>query len=171
MDEKELLKQCKKEINKINKICKKAPSIDIVSKESQVLSTYTDYLQIEKLTADLSAQDLNIEYKKCMKLKEKAEKIFMKAKSIEYSMATSIQELKTSYGNIERYLKEIENLEQTQDLSTMGAVLNQNLLIISKWIEEEMKLIDSLKVNVNIGVNLFREYISKIVQLQKERLK
>lgn len=171
IEEKELLKQCKKEINKANKICRTAPSINLVSKESKRLSQYTDSLDIEKLNEDMTAETLQMEYNKCMRLKGKAEKIFVKMKAIQLSMASSIQGLRTIYENMENFIEDIDRMEKTQNLSTMQTILRQNLLSIQKWIEEEKKLIDSIKINVDLGVNLFKNYISKIVQIQRERLK
>ncbi len=171
IEEKELLKQCKKEINKANKICRTAPSINLVSKESKKLSQYTDSLDIEKLNENMTAETLQMEYNKCMRLKGKAEKIFVKMKAIQLSMASSIQRLRTICENMESFTEDIDRMEKTQNLSTMQTVLRQNLLSIQKWIEEEEKLIDSIKINVDLGVNLFKNYISKIVQIQRERLK
>lgn len=171
IEEKELLKQCKKAINKANKICRTAPSINLVSKESKRLSQYTDSLDIEKLNEDMTAETLQMEYNKCMRLKGKAEKIFVKMKAIQLSMASSIQGLRTIYENMENFIEDIDRMEKTQNLSTMQTILRQNLLSIQKWIEEEGKLIDSIKINVDLGVNLFKNYISKIVQIQRERLK
>lgn len=171
IEEKELLKQCKKEINKANKICRTAPSINLVSKESKRLSQYTDSLDIEKLNENMTAETLQMEYNKCMRLKGKAEKIFVKMKAIQLSMASSIQRLRTIYENMENFIEDIDRMEKTQNLSTMQTILRQNLLSIQKWIEEEEKLIDSIKINVDLGVNLFKNYISKIVQIQRERLK
>ena len=171
IEEKELLKQCKKEINKANKICRTAPSISLVSRESKKLSQYTDFLDIEKLNEDMTTETLQTEYEKCMKLKGKAERIFIKMKGLQLSMASSIQGLRTICENMESFTEEIDRMEKTQNLSTMQTVLRQNLLSIQKWIEEEEKLIDSIKINVDLGVNLFKNYISKIVQIQRERLK
>ena len=171
IEEKELLKQCKKEINKANKICRTAPSINLVSKESKKLSQYTDSLDIEKLNENMTAETLQMEYNKCMRLKGKAEKIFVKMKAIQLSMASSIQRLRTICENMESFTEDIDRMEKTQNLSTMQTVLRQSLLSIQKWIEEEEKLIDSIKINVDLGVNLFKNYISKIVQIQRERLK
>lgn len=171
IEEKELLKQCRKEIDKANKICRGAPSENLVSKESKNLSKYTGMLDIESLNNNMSSETLQVEYEKCMKLKNKSEKTLAKLKGLQYSAASTIQNLRTICKNMEDYIKKMENMQQTEDLSTMQTILNQNILCVKSWIEEEEKLMNNIQVNVNVGVNLFKNYISKIVQFQKERLK
>ena len=171
VEEKELLKQCRKEIDKANKICRGAPSENLVSKESKNLSKYTGMLDIESLNNNMSSETLQVEYEKCMKLKNKSEKTLAKLKGLQYSAASTIQNLRTICKNMEDYIKKMENMQQTEDLSTMQTILNQNILCVKSWIEEEEKLMNNIQVNVNVGVNLFKNYISKIVQFQKERLK
>ena len=171
IEEKELLKQCRKEIDKANKICRGVPSENLVSKESKNLSKYTGMLDIESLNNNMSSETLQVEYEKCMKLKNKSEKTLAKLKGLQYSAASTIQNLRTTCKNMEDYMKEMENMQQTEDLSTMQTILNQNILCVKSWIEEEEKLMNNIQVNVDVGVNLFKNYISKIVQLQKERLK
>lgn len=171
IEEKELLKQCRKEIDKANKICRGAPSENLVSKESKNLSKYTEMLDIESLNNNMSSETLQVEYEKCMKLKNKSEKTLAKLKGLQYSAASTIQNLRTICKNMEDYIKEMENMQQTEDLSTMQTILNQNILCVKHWIEEEEKLMNNIQVNVDVGVNLFKNYISKIVQFQKERLK
>ena len=171
IEEKEILKQCRKEIDKANKICRGAPSENLVSKESKNLSKYTGMLDIERLNNNMSSETLQVEYEKCMKLKNKSEKTLAKLKGLQYSAASTIQNLRTICKNMEDYIKKIENMQQTEDLSTMQTILNQNILCVKHWIEEEEKLMNNIQVNVDVGVNLFKNYISKIVQLQKERLK
>lgn len=171
IEEKELLKQCRKEIDKANKICRGAPSENLVSKESKNLSKYTGMLDIESLNNNMSSETLQVEYEKCMKLKNKSEKTLAKLKGLQYSAASTIQNLRTICKNMEDYIKKMENMQQTEDLSTMQTILNQNILCVKHWIEEEEKLMNNIQVNVDVGVNLFKNYISKIVQLQKERLK
>ena len=106
-----------------------------------------------------------------MKLKNKSEKTLAKLKGLQYSAASTIQNLRTICKNMEDYIKKMENMQQTEDLSTMQTILNQNILCVKHWIEEEEKLMNNIQVNVDVGVNLFKNYISKIVQFQKERLK
>ena len=171
IEEKEILKQCRKEIDKANKICRGAPSENLVSKESKNLSKYTEMLDIESLNNNMSSETLQVEYEKCMKLKNKSEKTLAKLKGLQYSAASTIQNLRTICKNMEDYIKKMENMQQTEDLSTMQTILNQNILCVKHWIEEEEKLMNNIHVNVDVGVNLFKNYISKIVQLQKERLK
>lgn len=171
IEEKELLKQCRKEIDKANKICRGAPSENLVSKESKNLSKYTGMLDIESLNNNMSSETLQVEYEKCMKLKNKSEKTLAKLKGLQYSAASTIQNLRTICKNMEDYIKKMENMQQTEDLSTMQTILNQNILCVKHWIEEEEKLMNNIHVNVDVGVNLFKNYISKIVQFQKERLK
>lgn len=171
IEEKELLKQCRKEIDKANKICRGAPSENLVSKESKNLSKYTGMLDIESLNNNMSSETLQVEYEKCMKLKNKSEKTLAKLKGLQYSAASTIQNLRTICKNMEDYIKKMENMQQTEDLSTMQTILNQNILCVKSWIEEEKKLMNNIQVNVDVGVNLFKNYISKIVQFQKERLK
>ena len=171
IEEKEILKQCRKEIDKANKICRGAPSENLVSKESKNLSKYTGILDIESLNNNMSSETLQVEYEKCMKLKNKSEKTLAKLKGLQYSAASTIQNLRTICKNMEDYLKEMENMQQTENLSTMQTILNQNILCVKYWIEEEEKLMNNIQVNVDVGVNLFKNYISKIVQFQKERLK
>ncbi len=171
IEEKELLKQCRKEIDKANKICRGAPSENLVSKESKNLSKYTGMLDIESLNNNMSSETLQVEYEKCMKLKNKSEKTLAKLKGLQYSAASTIQNLRTICKNMEDYIKKMENMQQTEDLSTMQTILNQNILCVKSWIEEEEKLMNNIQVNVDVGVNLFKNYISKIVQFQKERLK
>lgn len=171
IEEKEILKQCRKEIDKANKICRGAPSENLVSKESKNLSKYTEALDIESLNNNMSSETLQLEYEKCMKLKNKSEKTLAKLKGLQYSAASTIQNLRTTCKNMENYMKEMENMQQTEDLSTMQTILNQNILCVKYWIEEEEKLMNNIQVNVDVGVNLFKNYISKIVQFQKERLK
>lgn len=171
IEEKELLKQCRKEIDKANKICRGAPSENLVSKESKNLSKYTGMLDIESLNNNMSSETLQVEYEKCMKLKNKSEKTLAKLKGLQYSAASTIQNLRTICKNMEDYIKKMENMQQTEDLSTMQTILNQNILCVKHWIEEEEKLMNNIQVNVDVGVNLFKNYISKIVQFQKERLK
>ena len=171
IEEKELLKQCRKEIDKANKICRGAPSENLVSKESKNLSKYTGMLDIESLNNNMSSETLQVEYEKCMKLKNKSEKTLAKLKGLQYSAAPTIQNLRTICKNMEDYIKKMENMQQTEDLSTMQTILNQNILCVKSWIEEEEKLMNNIQVNVDVGVNLFKNYISKIVQFQKERLK
>ena len=171
IEEKEILKQCRKEIDKANKICRGAPSENLVSKESKNLSKYTEMLDIESLNNNMSSETLQIEYEKCMKLKNKSEKTLAKLKGLQYSAASTIQNLRTICKNMEDYIKKMENMQQTEDLSTMQTILNQNILCVKYWIEEEEKLMNNIQVNVDVGVNLFKNYISKIVQFQKERLK
>lgn len=171
IEEKEILKQCRKEIDKANKICRGAPSENLVSKESKNLSKYTEMLDIESLNNNMSSETLQVEYEKCMKLKNKSEKTLAKLKGLQYSAASTIQNLRTICKNMEDYIKKMENMQQTEDLSTMQTILNQNILCVKHWIEEEEKLMNNIQVNVDVGVNLFKNYISKIVQLQKERLK
>lgn len=171
IEEKELLKQCRKEIDKANKICRGAPSENLVSKESKNLSKYTEMLDIESLNNNMSSETLQVEYEKCMKLKNKSEKTLAKLKGLQYSAASTIQNLRTTCKNMEDYIKKMENMQQTEDLSTMQTILNQNILCVKHWIEEEEKLMNNIQVNVDVGVNLFKNYISKIVQFQKERLK
>lgn len=171
IEEKEILKQCRKEIDKANKICRGAPSENLVSKESKNLSKYTEMLDIESLNNNMSSETLRVEYEKCMKLKNKSEKTLAKLKGLQYSAASTIQNLRTICKNMEDYIKKMENMQQTEDLSTMQTILNQNILCVKHWIEEEEKLMNNIQVNVDVGVNLFKNYISKIVQLQKERLK
>lgn len=171
IEEKELLKQCRKEIDKANKICRGAPSENLVSKESKNLSKYTGMLDIESLNNNMSSETLQVEYEKCMKLKNKSEKTLAKLKGLQYSAASTIQNLRTICKNMEDYIKKMENMQQTEDLSTMQTILNQNILCVKSWIEEEEKLMNNIQVNVDVGVNLFKNYISKIIQFQKERLK
>lgn len=171
IEEKEILKQCRKEIDKANKICRGAPSENLVSKESKNLSKYTGILDIESLNKNMSSETLQVEYEKCMKLKNKSEKTLAKLKGLQYSAASTIQNLRTICKNMEDYIKEMENMQQTENLSTMQTILNQNILCVKYWIEEEEKLMNNIQVNVDVGVNLFKNYISKIVQFQKERLK
>lgn len=171
IEEKEILKQCRKEIDKANKICRGAPSENLVSKESKNLSKYTEVLDIESLNKNMSSETLQIEYEKCMKLKNKSEKTLAKLKGLQYSAASTIQNLRTTCKNMEDYMKEMENMQQTENLSTMQTILNQNILCVKYWIEQEEKLMNNIQVNVDVGVNLFKNYISKIVQIQKERLK
>ena len=171
IEEKEILKQCRKEIDKANKICRGAPSENLVSKESKNLSKYTGILDIESLNKNMSSETLQVEYEKCMKLKSKSEKTLAKLKGLQYSAASTIQNLRTICKNMEDYIKKMENMQQTEDLSTMQTILNQNILCVKHWIEEEEKLMNNIQVNVDVGVNLFKNYISKIVQFQKERLK
>lgn len=171
IEEKEILKQCRKEIDKANKICRGAPSENLVSKESKNLSKYTGILDIESLNKNMSSETLQVEYEKCMKLKSKSEKTLAKLKGLQYSAASTIQNLRTICKNMEDYIKKMENMQQTEDLSTMQTILNQNILCVKYWIEEEEKLMNNIQVNVDVGVNLFKNYISKIVQFQKERLK
>lgn len=171
IEEKELLKQCRKEIDKANKICRGAPSENLVSKESNNLSKYTGMLDIESLNNNMSSETLQVEYEKCMKLKNKSEKTLAKLKGLQYSAASTIQNLRTICKNMEDFIKKMENMQQTEDLSTMQTILNQNILCVKHWIEEEEKLMNNIQVNVDVGVNLFKNYISKIVQFQKERLK
>lgn len=171
IEEKELLKQCRKEIDKANKICRGAPSENLVSKESKNLSKYTGMLDIESLNNNMSSETLQVEYEKCMKLKNKSEKTLAKLKGLQYSAASTIQNLRTICKNMEDFIKKMENMQQTEDLSTMQTILNQNILCVKHWIEEEEKLMNNIQVNVDVGVNLFKNYISKIVQFQKERLK
>ena len=171
IEEKEILKQCKKEIDKANKICRGAPSENLVSKESKNLSKYTGILDIESLNNNMSSETLQVEYEKCMKLKNKSEKTLAKLKGLQYSAASTIQNLRTICKNMEDYIKKMENMQQTENLSTMQTILNQNILCVKYWIEEEEKLMNNIQVNVDVGVNLFKNYISKIVQFQKERLK
>lgn len=171
IEEKEILKQCRKEIDKANKICRGAPSENLVSKESKNLSKYTGMLDIESLNNNMSSETLQVEYEKCMKLKNKSEKTLAKLKGLQYSAASTIQNLRTICKNMEDYIKKMENMQQTEDLSTMQTILNQNILCVKHWIEEEEKLMNNIQVNVDVGVNLFKNYISKIVQFQKERLK
>lgn len=171
IEEKEILKQCRKEIDKANKICRGAPSENLVSKESKNLSKYTEMLDIESLNNNMSSESLQVEYEKCMKLKNKSEKTLAKLKGLQYSAASTIQNLRTICKNMEDYIKKMENMQQTEDLSTMQTILNQNILCVKHWIEEEEKLMNNIQVNVDVGVNLFKNYISKIVQFQKERLK
>lgn len=171
IEEKEILKQCRKEIDKANKICRGAPSENLVSKESKNLSKYTEILDIESLNNNMSSETLQVEYEKCMKLKNKSEKTLAKLKGLQYSAASTIQNLRTICKNMEDYIKKMENMQQTEDLSTMQTILNQNILCVKYWIEEEEKLMNNIQVNVDVGVNLFKNYISKIVQFQKERLK
>lgn len=171
IEEKELLKQCRKEIDKANKICRGAPSENLVSKESKNLSKYTGMLDIESLNNNMSSETLQVEYEKCMKLKNKSEKTLAKLKGLQYSAASTIQNLRAICKNMEDYIKKMENMQQTEDLSTMQTILNQNILCVKSWIEEEEKLMNNIQVNVDVGVNLFKNYISKIVQFQKERLK
>lgn len=171
IEEKEILKQCRKEIDKANKICRGAPSENLVSKESKNLSKYTEMLDIESLNNNMSSETLQVEYEKCMKLKNKSEKTLAKLKGLQYSAASTIQNLRTICKNMEDYIKKMENMQQTEDLSTMQTILNQNILCVKHWIEEEEKLMNNIQVNVDVGVNLFKNYISKIVQFQKERLK
>lgn len=171
IEEKEILKQCRKEIDKANKICRGAPSENLVSKESKNLSKYTGILDIESLNNNMSSETLQVEYEKCMKLKNKSEKTLAKLKGLQYSAASTIQNLRTICKNMEDYIKKMENMQQTEDLSTMQTILNQNILCVKYWIEEEEKLMNNIQVNVDVGVNLFKNYISKIVQFQKERLK
>ena len=171
IEEKEILKQCRKEIDKANKICRGAPSENLVSKESKNLSKYTEILDIESLNNNMSSETLQVEYEKCMKLKNKSEKTLAKLKGLQYSAASTIQNLRTICKNMEDYIKKMENMQQTEDLSTMQTILNQNILCVKYWIEEEEKLMNNIQVNVDVGVSLFKNYISKIVQFQKERLK
>lgn len=171
IEEKEILKQCRKEIDKANKICRGAPSENLVSKESKNLSKYTGILDIESLNNNMSSETLQVEYEKCMKLKNKSEKTLAKLKGLQYSAASTIQNLRTICKNMEDYIKKMENMQQTENLSTMQTILNQNILCVKSWIEEEEKLMNNIQVNVDVGVNLFKNYISKIVQFQKERLK
>ena len=171
IEEKEILKQCRKEIDKANKICRGAPSENLVSKESKNLSKYTEMLDIESLNNNMSSETLQVEYEKCMKLKNKSEKTLAKLKGLQYSAASTIQNLRTVCKNMEDYIKKMENMQQTEDLSTMQTILNQNILCVKHWIEEEEKLMNNIQINVDVGVNLFKNYISKIVQFQKERLK
>ena len=171
IEEKEILKQCRKEIDKANKICRGAPSENLVSKESKNLSKYTEMLDIESLNNNMSSETLQVEYEKCMKLKNKSEKTLAKLKGLQYSAASTIQNLRTICKNMEDFIKKMENMQQTEDLSTMQTILNQNILCVKHWIEEEEKLMNNIQVNVDVGVNLFKNYISKIVQIQKERLK
>lgn len=171
IEEKEILKQCRKEIDKANKICRGAPSENLVSKESKNLSKYTGMLDIESLNNNMSSETLQVEYEKCMKLKNKSEKTLAKLKGLQYSAASTIQNLRTVCKNMEDYIKKMENMQQTEDLSTMQTILNQNILCVKHWIEEEEKLMNNIQINVDVGVNLFKNYISKIVQFQKERLK
>lgn len=171
IEEKEILKQCRKEIDKANKICRGAPSENLVSKESKNLSKYTEILDIESLNNNMSSETLQVEYEKCMKLKNKSEKTLAKLKGLQYSAASTIQNLRTICKNMEDYIKKMENMQQTEDLSTMQTILNQNILCVKYLIEEEEKLMNNIQVNVDVGVNLFKNYISKIVQFQKERLK
>ena len=171
IEEKEILKQCRKEIDKANKICRGAPSENLVSKESKNLSKYTGILDIESLNNNMSSETLQVEYEKCMKLKNKSEKTLAKLKGLQYSAASTIQNLRTICKNMEDYIKKMENMQQTENLSTMQTILNQNILCVKYWIEEEEKLMNNIQVNVDVGVNLFKNYISKIVQFQKERLK
>lgn len=171
IEEKEILKQCRKEIDKANKICRGAPSENLVSKESKNLSKYTEILDIESLNNNMSSETLQVEYEKCMKLKNKSEKTLAKLKGLQYSAASTIQNLRTICKNMEDYIKKMENMQQTEDLSTMQTILNQNILCVKYWIEQEEKLMNNIQVNVDVGVNLFKNYISKIVQIQKERLK
>lgn len=171
IEEKEILKQCRKEIDKANKICRGAPSENLVSKESKNLSKYTEMLDIESLNNNMSSETLQVEYEKCMKLKNKSEKTLAKLKGLQYSAASTIQNLRTICKNMEDFIKKMENMQQTEDLSTMQTILNQNILCVKHWIEEEEKLMNNIQVNVDVGVNLFKNYISKIVQFQKERLK
>lgn len=171
IEEKEILKQCRKEIDKANKICRGAPSENLVSKESKNLSKYTGILDIESLNKNMSSETLQVEYEKCMKLKNKSEKTLAKLKGLQYSAASTIQNLRTICKNMEDYIKKMENMQQTENLSTMQTILNQNILCVKYWIEEEEKLMNNIQVNVDVGVNLFKNYISKIVQFQKERLK
>ena len=171
IEEKEILKQCRKEIDKANKICRGAPSENLVSKESKNLSKYTEMLDIESLNNNMSSETLQVEYEKCMKLKNKSEKTLAKLKGLQYSAASTIQNLRTICKNMEDFIKKMENMQQTEDLSTVQTILNQNILCVKHWIEEEEKLMNNIQVNVDVGVNLFKNYISKIVQFQKERLK
>lgn len=171
IEEKEILKQCRKEIDKANKICRGAPSENLVSKESKNLSKYTGILDIESLNKNMSSETLQVEYEKCMKLKNKSEKTLAKLKGLQYSAASTIQNLRTICKNMEDYIKKMENMQQTENLSTMQTILNQNILCVKYWIEKEEKLMNNIQVNVDVGVNLFKNYISKIVQFQKERLK
>ena len=140
IEEKELLKQCRKEIDKANKICRGAPSENLVSKESKNLSKYTGMLDIESLNNNMSSETLQVEYEKCMKLKNKSEKTLAKLKGLQYSAASTIQNLRTICKNMEDYIKKMENMQQTEDLSTMQTILNQNILCVKSWIEEEIYL-------------------------------
>lgn len=170
MKKEDFLKKCKKDIDKITKICKAAPSIDDVTKELKVFSQYTDLLDVEKINKEITTTDLQFEYKKCTKLKEKAERSLVRIKKMQLEMKTSIEGVEAFSEKLKQYLMDIERMSSDVDISTIKIMINQTLLSNKKWIEEENKLIESLKIGVDTGVKLFKDYISKIVSIQKERL-
>lgn len=172
--EKKFLKLCKKEIERARKICKRAPTTDMINKKIEELSHYTKLLDVNKLTDNLSKNELNEEYEKCQKMKVKAEKIFVIMRSFQLAMASSIQDLAIIIDVMEHYINDIQNLlnqKKDKDLSTMQITLQQNVSSLNDWTQEGRKLVNTLDTSINTGVSLFKNYTATIIKMQKERLK
>lgn len=168
--EKEILRLCKKEINKAQKICRKSSSSDMIENEINKLNDYTKTLNIENLRDNISRDMLQSEYDRCAKLKNKAEKILVRMKGIQFNITSEVQNLRQISKNMEFYIKEIEQFKETEDLSTMSLILRQNILSIQEWEKQNNKLLEQLNISINTGINLFKNYISQIIKMQKERL-
>lgn len=168
--EKEILKLCKKEINKAQKICRKSSSSDSIENEINKLNDCTKTLNIENLRDDISRDMLQSEYDRCAKLKNKAEKVLVRMKGIQFNITSEVQNLRQISKNMEFYIKEIEQFKETKDLSTMSLILRQNILSIQEWEKQNNKLLEQLNISINTGINLFKNYISQIIKMQKERL-
>ena len=171
MNSKMLLKECKKDIDKATRICKLAPSIETVTNELKLLNQHTELLDISKIDSMVENSELQLEYRKCNKIKKQTERNLVCIKKVQLDMESSIKELEILISKLRKSLIDIERLPIDNNISAMKVNLNQTILSMQKWIEEERKLIESLKVGTNTGVNLFKNYVSKIVEMQKERLK
>lgn len=172
--EKKFLKLCKKEIERANRICRKAPTVEMVNKKIEELSQYTNILDINRITEKLSKEDLQEEYEKCKKIKVKSEKIFIIMRGFQLAMATSIQELLTTVDVMEHYINDIQDMlkqGKNEDLSVMQLTLRQNISSINNWIQESKKLVNILNTTIDAGISLFKNYSASIIKLQKERLK
>ena len=170
----ELLKKSLKKTKEIATFLKRTKSFSKVDLELNKLNFLTSQIDVKDLTEDLSLEILDSRYSKCLDLQKNSEKILTKIKKAEYETASIIQVLRTyetDFNNLNKELQESFSKNKEEKIYAMSLIIQQDLKVIEVYLRNGEKLIEKADLAVDIGVKLFKNYLSKIVKLKKEKLK
>ena len=170
----ELLKKSSKKTKEIATFLKRTKSFSKVDLELNKLNSLTNQINIKDLTEDLNFEMLDSRYIRCLDLQKNSEKILTKLKKAEYETASIIQALRTyetDFNNLNKELQESFSKSKEEKIYAMSLIIQQDLKVIEIYLKNGEKLVEKADLAVDIGVKLFKNYLSKIIKLKKEKLK
>lgn len=129
-------------------------------------------IKIEELETISHNKDLlEKKYNECLKVKRETEKIFTDIKNYQLDITDKNRKLNEKKEQMTSYIDLIEKrLENEPDnkLGIMRTVLMQNFDTLTQTIEKNENLANQLSISFGVALDTFKNYIDKIVTMQRK---